>query len=130
MDLISDMLARIRNACLIGSKTTLVKFSSINVGILNVLKSDGYISDFVYPCEEKYMIRVTLKYDDNHSSVIRFLRRISKSSRRVYSPKDRLRKFRKEQFSTILVSTSKGVMSHIDAIHMNLGGEVLCEVVA
>jgi len=128
MDLISDMLTRIRNSCLTGSKDVLVKFSKINVGILNVLKADGYIHNFMYPCDEKYMIKVILKYDNNQSSVIRFLRRISKSSKRVYSSKDTLRKFRKEQFSTVLVSTSKGVMSHIDAIQMNFGGEVLCEV--
>ena len=45
-DLISDMLTRIRNASLARHSFTRIRYSKINLGILEVLKSEGFIQSY------------------------------------------------------------------------------------
>jgi small subunit ribosomal protein S8 len=45
-DLVSDMLTRIRNASLAKHSFTPVNYSKLNLAILHVLKSEGYIKDY------------------------------------------------------------------------------------
>lgn len=129
---VSDMLARIRNGSLVGAKSVLVRHSKLNLSILKALKSDGYVLDYEYPITksssqaDKYCIKVWLKYDSKGVPVLRYAYTVSKPSRRVYTGSGSFRT--REQYSTLIVSTNKGVMSHLDARKLNLGGEVICEV--
>ena len=75
----------------------------------------------------KKFINVVLKYDDRGRSVINELKRVSKPGRRVYQGKDEIKKF-KNGYGTIIVSTSKGVLSNDEAHKAGVGGEVLCTV--
>ena len=47
-DLVSDMLTRIRNASLAKHSFTRVKFSKLNLAILKVLASEGYIKSYAF----------------------------------------------------------------------------------
>jgi small subunit ribosomal protein S8 len=127
-DPIADMLTRIRNASSRKHKSVSMPFSKHKVEILKVLKSAGYISSFAVSEEVKRNITVMLKYHDD-SAVIKVLKRVSKSSRRIYmSSCDLAKSIYKDGFGTAIVSTPLGVMTDNDAIKKGVGGEVLLYV--
>ncbi|MBR8465335.1 30S ribosomal protein S8 [Campylobacter sp. faydin G-140] len=127
-DLISDGLTRIRNAALRKLETAKLMHSNVVEATLAILFAKGYIESYnVVEEGNKKFINVVLKYDDHGRSVINELKRISKPGRRVYQGKDEIRRF-KNGYGTVIVSTSKGVMSGIDANKAGVGGEVLCTV--
>ena len=45
-DLVSDMLTRVRNACLARHSLARVRYSNLNLAILKVLQAEGYIKSF------------------------------------------------------------------------------------
>jgi small subunit ribosomal protein S8 len=128
-DLIADALTRIRNAAMRKLEITTLVHSNTVEAVCNVLKEKEYIEDYkvVDTDPKKKTISVTLKYDDNDKSVINELKRISKSGRRVYKYASELKSF-KNGYGTIIVTTSKGVISNDEAYKQNVGGEVLCSV--
>lgn len=126
-DPISDMLARIKNACQRGFKTVDIPPSKIKEGVLKVLEREGYINGFSeIEKEGRKFFQIVLRYYEGRS-VIKILERVSKPSRRMYS------KIRKiggmfNGFGVYVLSTSKGVMSDAEARERNVGGEILCRV--
>ena len=126
-DPISDMLARIKNACMRSFETVDIPSSKIKAGILRVLEREGYINGFTeVEKENRKFLRVTLRYYEGRS-VIKTLDRVSKPSRCVYS------KIKKvggvfNGFGISILSTSKGIMSDVEAKEQNVGGEILCRV--
>ncbi len=126
-DPISDMLARIKNACQRYFETVDIPSSKIKAGILRVLEREGYINGFrEIVKDDRDFLRVTLRYYEG-KSVIKNLDRVSKPSRRVYS---KLKKISNvfNGFGIYILSTSKGIMSDAEAKENNVGGEVLCKV--
>ena len=127
-DLISDGLTRIRNAAMRRLETTQLLHSNVVEATLKILAQKGYIESYnVIEENNKKLINVVLKYDDRGRSVINELKRVSKPGRRVYQGKDEIKKF-KNGYGTIIVSTSKGVLSNDEAHKAVVGGEVLCTV--
>lgn len=127
-DLISDGLTRIRNAAIRRLETTKLLHSKVVEATLKILADKGYIDSYnVVEENNKKFINVVLKYDENGKSVINEVKRISKPGRRVYQGKDDIKRF-KNGYGTIIVSTSKGVMSGADANKNGVGGEVLCTI--
>ncbi|MDR3179720.1 MAG: 30S ribosomal protein S8 [Holosporaceae bacterium] len=126
-DPISDMLARIKNACQRYFETVDIPSSKLKAGILRVLEREGYINGFKeVEKDNRVFLRVTLRYYDG-KPVINVLDRVSKPSRRVYS---KLKKISSvyNGFGIFVLSTSKGVMSDAEAKENNVGGEILCKV--
>lgn len=127
-DLISDSLTRIRNAALRRIDTTKLLHSKVVEATLKILADKEYIESYnVVEENNKKFINVVLKYDEKGRSVINELKRVSKPGRRIYRGKDEIRRF-KNGYGTVIVSTSKGVMSGIEASKAGVGGEVLCTV--
>jgi small subunit ribosomal protein S8 len=125
-DPISDMLTRIKNTVMVGKEIVLVPSSKIKLEILKVLKNEGYIADFsVTTKDKKSTIEVVLKYSKDQTPYIMDVKRISKPSKRVYIQYPDINS--KTQ-STVILSTSKGIMSAKLAKKQNLGGEVLFEI--
>lgn len=126
-DPISDMLARIKNACQRYFETVDIPSSKLKAGILRVLEREGYINSFKeVVVEDRKFLRVELRYYEG-KSVIQTLDRVSKPSRRVYS---KLKKIDSvfNGFGIYVLSTSKGIMSDAEAKENNVGGEILCKV--
>ena len=126
-DILSDMIARIRN----GQKARLAQveclYSGISINVLEVLKNDGYIADYrLVQDGNKKNIQVDLKYYEGDAA-IKQIKRQSKPGRRVYSSITELPKFF-NGLGISIVSTSKGVMSDFEARSANVGGEILCSV--
>ena len=126
-DPISDMLTRIRNAQAVDKLAVLVPASKAKRAILKVLKEEGYIEDFSdQTVDGKTMIEVRLKYYAGRP-VIERLERMSKPGLRQYRAKDAMPKVL-GGLGTVIVSTSKGVMTDRAARQAGLSGEVLCIV--
>lgn len=127
-DLISDGLTRIRNASMRKLETTKLLHSNVVEATLAILSAKGYIESYnVVEEDKKKFINVVLKYDERGNSVINELKRVSKPGRRVYKGKDEIKRF-KNGYGTIIVSTSKGVLSNEDAHKAGVGGEILCTI--
>jgi len=125
-DPISDLLTRIRNACMAKLTRVAVPSSKQKLEVLKLLKEEGYISD--YSISDKYhgVIKVYLKYKDGRS-VISKLQRVSKPSLRFYAGVNDIPKSL-DGYGVTIVSTSKGLMSDKTAKKMGVGGEVVCKV--
>ncbi len=127
-DLLADALTRIRNASLRKLDVTQLMHSKLVEAVLVVFQNKGYIESFnVIEDGNKKFIKVVLKYDKNEKSVITEVKKISKPGRRVYKGSDEIKKF-KNGYGTIVVSTSKGVLSNDDAHKEKVGGEVLASI--
>ena len=127
-DLISDGLTRIRNASMRKLETAKLLHSKVVEATLSILAAKGYVESYnVIEEGNKKFINVVLKYDEYGRSIINELKRVSKPGRRVYQGKDDIKRF-KNGYGTVIVSTSKGVMSGIDAHKAGVGGEVLCTI--
>ncbi len=125
-DPISDMLTRIKNAVRVQKERLTVPSSKIKIEILKILKQEGYIEDFMISTKDKKSsLDIILKYSKNNLSYIRDIKRISKPSKRVYIQYPDINS--KTQ-STVIISTSKGIMPAKLAKKQNLGGEVLFEI--
>ncbi len=127
-DPIADLLTRIRNANRVGRRYVFVPKSKIAVGILHVLKDEGYIDSFdEIEAKPVNQVRIQLRYALSGQSVIHEIQRVSKPGRRVYSSVESLPKIL-DGLGITVISTSRGVMSDRKARESNVGGEVLCQV--
>jgi small subunit ribosomal protein S8 len=128
-DTISDMLTRIRNACLVRHQTTKVPSTRMTRNIATVLKSEGFIADFEEAGEgvEKHLV-VSLKYKGkNRQPIITAMKRVSKPGLRVYSNRKELPRVL-GGIGIAIISTSSGIMTDREARRQGVGGEVLCYV--
>ena len=127
-DPIADMFTRIRNAQMRISNTVSIPNSKFRAKILDVLKDEGYISNYKLESDQKNKssLIVNLKYH-NGMPVIKEIERISKPGRRIYTKADSLPKIQ-SGLGIAIVSTPKGVMTDIDARKKKIGGEVICKV--
>ena len=127
-DPIADMLTRIRNANKMHHETVEMSASSLKTAILEVLKNEGFIVDFVTKSENnKSVTTVTLKYTANNERVIKGLKRISKPGLRVYAQADELPTVL-NGLGIAVISTSRGVMTDKEARKNQIGGEVLAYI--
>lgn len=126
-DPIADMLTRIRNANAVMHEKVDIPFSKMKERIAEILKEQGYISNFkVVTDGTKQNIRVYLKYDGKER-VIKGIKRISKPGRRVYSSVEDMPRVL-SGLGIAIVSTSKGIVTDKVARMENVGGEILAFV--
>lgn len=127
-DPIADLLTRIRNALHAGYPSVEAPASRIKAGLCEVLKSEGYINDYVQEDDGKQgILRISLKYTADRKPVIQGIKRISKPSLRIYKGAKSIQNVR-SGLGIAVVTTPKGVMTSKAARAENVGGEVLCEV--
>lgn len=131
-DPISDLLTRVRNANSTRRKRVTMPASTVKVGIAQVLKDEGFISDYSVeppvPSEgPASRLVIALKYSRDGERVIRSIVRVSKPGRRVYARASALPPILRGMGIQIL-STPRGILSDRTARQENVGGEVLCKV--
>ena len=128
-DPIADLLTRIRNAQNAGHKDVVVSASTKKRQILQVLLEEGYIERILEEGERASdkSYRVILRYDSCGVPVIRELKRLSKSGRRSYVQVADI-PFYRSGLGTVIVSTSKGMMTGREAKRQNIGGELICSI--
>jgi len=127
-DPISDMLTRIRNGLKARKESVKCPATKVLKNILEVFQREGYIRGFettqVRPGINE--IKIDLKYFEGEAA-IKLIKRVSTPGRRVYASVDKLPKIY-NGLGIALMSTSKGLMTDLEARQQNLGGEVMCYV--
>ena len=127
-DPIADLLTRIRNGNTANHKTVDVPASKMKMAVVQILKDEGFITDFERVNEgPQGTIRVTLKYGPEKEKVITGLRRISRPGLRVYTNKTEIPRVL-GGLGLVIMSTSRGIMSGKRAKKEGCGGEVLAYV--
>ena len=127
-DPISDLLTRIRNAVMVSKSNIEIPHSKFKFQLTSLLKDEGYVSDVKITGEgTKKLINIELKYSEDGASVISGMNRLSKPGNRVYSSFDKLPR-NNGGLGTVVVSTSRGLLSDSEARKRKLGGELICEV--
>jgi small subunit ribosomal protein S8 len=127
-DPISDMMTRIRNAIKAGHLKTDIPSSKMKLAIARILKDEGFIKNFKLIDDNKQkLLRVYLKYNTDNEPAIIKMKRVSKPGRRIYIQADDI----KPVFNNLgirIISTSKGIVTNKTAKKLNVGGEVICEI--
>ena len=128
VDPVGDMITRIRNAQLRTLYNVKVPSSKYRAKVLEVLKQEGYISNYKFlpDSKNKSSLVVDLKYY-NGLPVIKEIKRVSRPGRRVYVRADSIPKIQ-NGLGLAIVSTSMGIMSDSDARTKKVGGEIICRV--
>ena len=128
VDPIGDMITRIRNAQLRALNNVAIPSSKFRARVLDVLKREGYISNYksLSDNKNKESLLVDLKYN-NGLPVIKEIKRVSRPGRRIYAKADSIARIQ-NGLGLAIVSTSKGIMSDTDARTKNIGGEIICRV--
>ena len=129
-DPIADMLTRIRNSILVDKTIVEVPYSKLKEKILKKLLQEQYIKNYKIISDKKFKwkktIEINLKYVNN-VCVIRNLKRISGPKRRIYTGKEKIPSVY-NNLGMALISTSKGILTDIEARKMGIGGEILAYI--
>ena len=105
-----------------------IPHSKFKFQLTSLFKDEGYVSDVKITGEgTKKIINIELKYSEDGASVISGMNRLSKPGNRVYSSFDKLPR-NNGGLGTVVVSTSRGLLSDSEARKRKLGGELICEV--
>ena len=127
MDPISDMLTTIRNGQKARLHSVATPASNLKGEIARVMKESGYIADAVTTTEFPKKLVITLKYSDRAVPAITEIKRVSKPGLRHYASVGKIPSVL-DGMGLVILSTSKGVMSGVQAKKEKLGGEVICTV--
>lgn len=125
-DPIADMLTRIRNGQAANKVSVKMPSSKLKVAIAQVLKDEGYITEYAVSGDVKRELEVTLKYFEG-KQVIETIQRVSRPGLRIYKGSNDLPKVM-GGLGVAIVSTSKGVMTDRAARKAGMGGEIVCYV--
>jgi small subunit ribosomal protein S8 len=127
-DPIADLLTRIRNAIAADHEYAEIPASKFKAEIARILDEQGYIEGYsVEPARVGQLLRVKIKYTEDRRSVISGLKRVSRPGRRTYTDAREVPKVL-GGMGTVIVSTSKGVMTGHQARKEGVGGEVVAYV--
>lgn len=127
-DTISDMLTRIRNANLIKNESVFVLNTKTNQRIGELLKKQGYIKSIKISSNNFNQIEIKLKYNSNlKKPCITNLKRLSSPGLRIYSSYKKIPRIL-NGMGTIIISTSKGLMTDDEARINKIGGEILFSI--
>jgi small subunit ribosomal protein S8 len=125
MDVIGDMLTRMRNALSAGHREcTVYPASKMKIAILEIMRREGYIEGFSI---EGRKITVRFKFDKRGKPTMSYLERVSKPSRRIYVGAKKV-PWVNNGLGIAIISTSKGLMTDSEARARKVGGEVICQI--
>ncbi|MCG9478990.1 MAG: 30S ribosomal protein S8 [Actinomycetia bacterium] len=126
-DPVADMLTRIRNAGKAKLDWVDMPFSKLKLDIAAILEKEGYVKSRETRQSDAGLeiIRIYLKYDKERNSAINGLKRISKPGLRNYTKSREIPRVL-GGLGTVVLSTSKGILTDKQAKKEGVGGEILC----
>lgn len=129
-DPIGDMLTTVRNANQRFLEKVDIPSSSLKTHIARILKEEGFISNYKNIEDRKQgILRIYLRYigERDKQRVIRGIKRVSRPGLRRYCKCDEIpRKF--GGLGIQLLSTSRGIMTDVQARRERVGGELICTI--
>ncbi len=126
MDVIADLLTRIRNGLMARKRFVDIPTSKMKTKIVEILKEHGFVENFLVS-DQKKLIRIYLRYNRSRRPVIHEVKRISKPSLRKYVKHQQIPNIKNGLGITIL-STTQGLLDGVTAKEKKLGGELICSV--
>ncbi len=120
---IGDLLTRIRNGVMAGKTEVTMPYSRLKFAVAHVLEKEGYLTG-VKKTDNKLLVEIVYK---KRKPVFNHIRAISRPGLRVFRKSKDLHRVLGGA-GIAIISTSKGIMTNIDAQKKALGGEVLGEV--
>lgn len=124
-DLLSNVLSAIKNGDRYGKRETVTSYSMLVKNVLLILQKNNYIGDFECVDDKRGgKIKIQLLGKINNCNAIR---------PRFYIRKNDYEKYEKRFLPAvgmgfIIISTSKGLLTHTEAKEKGLGGTLLCYV--
>src|SRR5690606_34427789 len=125
-DPISDLLTRLRNANHALLNEVVVSHSRMKESIADILKREGYITDYSVEGEKIKQLKLQLKFQ-GRQGVIAGLKRVSSPGLRRYVGATEIPRVL-NGMGIAIVSTPKGVMTGNEARKQNVGGELVAFV--
>lgn len=122
-DPIADMFTRIRNGQSAQKVTVKMPSSKVKIALANLLKEEGFITDYAVSEDVKPELEISLKYFEG-KPVVETIKRVSRPGLRIYKKCDDLPKVM-AGLGVAIVSTSKGLMTDRAARNAGMGGEVI-----
>ncbi|HUV25173.1 MAG TPA: 30S ribosomal protein S8 [Methanomassiliicoccales archaeon] len=125
-DPLNDAMSIIKNAALVGKSNCLINPSSKLIGrVLKVMQESGYINAFEFIEDGRAgMFKVDMKGTINNCGVIK----PRYSIKRTELDKWESRYLPAQDFGVLILTTTEGVVSHMKAKELGVGGKLLAFV--
>ena len=125
---VSDFVIRIKNATFAKRKKIFVPYCNINKKVGQVLVKEGFLESIKeVEIANKKVLEAVIKYE-RRSPVLTDIAIIAKPSLHVYTKYSGIPEIQRRGRHTIIISTSKGIMTGKEAFKKGLGGEVLFKI--
>jgi len=125
---VSDLIIRIKNAIRANRREVVFDNLKINKAICKVLVTEKFLESFeVDTIDDKKVIIAKITYDKRIPNFTDVLV-VSKPSLRKYAAASGIPELQKRGKHTIILSTSKGIMTGREALKRNIGGEILFRI--
>jgi len=125
-----------QNAILNRKENLKVPKTNQNKQVLDLLQREGFIKSYNDSYDDKFSLQVFLRLRTSNKpgaakskqSTLKGFKAVSKPSLQIYSPYSKLRDFpllKSCHFGLLLLSTSEGILSHLEAEKKKIGGQIL-----
>ncbi len=126
-DPVADLITRIRNAIAVGKTEIRVPTSNLKFAVADKLQKIHYLEKVeIEKVEPRSILHIIINNEDENAR-INEITKVSKPGRRIYAGVNEIPKVKSGR-GTVLVSTSKGIMTGQEAVKNKLGGEILVKV--
>jgi small subunit ribosomal protein S8 len=126
-DPIADMFTRIRNAIAVRKNEVTLPHSKVKEAVARLLADSNFI-DGVKVSDDKIgkTMTVTINTEGTNARITE-IQRLSKPGRRYYVNSQEIPTVKRGR-GIVIVSTSKGLMTGVQAKTEKVGGELICKV--
>ena len=126
-DPVADLITRIRNAIAVGKTEIRVPTSKLKFAVASKLQKTNYIDTAeLEKAEPRDILHIVINKEGENAR-INEISKVSTPGRRIYAGVAEIPKVKSGR-GTVLVSTSKGIMTGQEAVKNKLGGEILVRV--
>ena len=126
-DPVADMLTRIRNAIAVGKTEIRVPTSKLKFAVADKLQKINYLEKVeIEEAQPRGILHIVIN-KDGEIARINEISKVSTPGRRIYTGVNEIPKVKSGR-GTVLISTSKGIMTGQEAVKNKLGGEILVRV--
>lgn len=126
-DPVADLITRIRNAIAVGKNEIRVPTSKLKLAVAEKLQKIHYLEKVeIEEAQPRNILHIVIN-KAGENAAINEISKVSTPGRRIYAGVSEIPKVKSGR-GTVLVSTSKGIMTGQEAVKNKLGGEVLVKV--
>ena len=126
-DPVADLLTRIRNAIAVGKTEIRVPTSKLKFAVADKLQKINYLEKVeIEEAQPRGILHIVIN-NEGENARINEISKVSTPGRRIYTGVNEIPKVKSGR-GTVLISTSKGIMTGQEAVKNKLGVEILVRV--